>query len=162
MKMIDEEYYRVKVTLKRDITNNEPIGAYSYEATSIEVLKEDIKENRAMAGHTEAAVTASRFSNSSISAAKLLKDVEKSHLPGIKLLDKSQILTNNGHDSTRRRKVLREAEHGLEVDELVSKNMWANIDPRNCPPSRWPMPVPKNVPMSLRPITLSLMTTVQR
>lgn len=40
---IDEDYYRVKVTLKRDITNKEPFGAYSYEATSIEVLKEDIK-----------------------------------------------------------------------------------------------------------------------
>ena len=93
---IDEDYYRVKVTLKRDITNKEPFGAYSYEATSIEVLKEDIKENRAMAGHTEAAVTASRFSNSSISAAKLLKDVEKSHLPGEKLLDNSQILTEKG------------------------------------------------------------------
>ena len=78
--------YRVKVTLKEDRTNNEPQKAYSYEATKIELL----------AGQHEEAVTSSRNSNNSITAANLLKNVEKSYGSGEKLLDSSKILDENG------------------------------------------------------------------
>ena len=83
---VDGKMYRVKVTLKKDRTNNEPQKAYSYEATKIELL----------AGQHEEAVISSRNSNNSITAAKLLKDVEKSYGSGEKLLDSSKILDENG------------------------------------------------------------------
>ena len=83
---VDGKTYRVKVTLKEDRTNNEPQKAYSYEATKIELL----------AGQHEEAVTSSRNSNNSITAANLLKDVEKSYGNGEKLLDSSKVVDENG------------------------------------------------------------------
>ena len=83
---IDGKTYRVKVTLKEDRTNNEPQKAYSYEATKIELL----------AGQHEEAVTSSRNSNNSITAANLLQDVEKSYGNGEKLLDCSKVVDENG------------------------------------------------------------------
>lgn len=83
---VDGKMYRVKVTMKEDRTNNEPKKAYSYEATKIELL----------AGQHEEAVTSSRNSNNSITAANLLKNVEKSYGNGEKLLDSSKILDENG------------------------------------------------------------------
>ena len=83
---IDGKTYRVKVTLKEDRTNNEPQKAYSYEATKIELL----------AGQHEEAVTSSRNSNNSITAANLLQDIEKSYGNGEKLLDCSKVVDENG------------------------------------------------------------------
>lgn len=59
---------------KQNFTNNEAKKAYSYEATKIELL----------AGQHEEAVTSSRNSNNSITAANLLQDVEKSYGNGKK------------------------------------------------------------------------------
>ena len=60
---IDGKVYRVKITLKADISNSEAKKAYSYETTKIELL----------AGQHEEAVTSSRYSNNSITGANLLK-----------------------------------------------------------------------------------------
>ena len=83
---INKKIYRIKVTLKEDRTNNDPKKAYSYEATKIELLD----------GQNEEAVTSSRNSNNSISAAKLLNGVDKSYGNGEKLLDFSKVVDENG------------------------------------------------------------------
>lgn len=84
---IDGNVYRAKVTLKEDRTNDAPNKAYSYEATKIELL----------AGLNGEAVTSPRYSNNSISIAKLLNGVEKSYEKGKYLLDDcSKVVDENG------------------------------------------------------------------
>ena len=84
---IDGKIYRVKTTLKENIKTKETQKAYSYEVTKIELL----------AGQNEDVTkTSSRYSNNSITGAKLLQDVEKSHKKGEKLLDSSKIVDENG------------------------------------------------------------------
>ena len=70
--------------------------AYSYEAIKIELLDYMKKENRVVDGQNRATETAPRISTNSISVAKLLKDVEKSYVKGEKLLNVSQVLTEDG------------------------------------------------------------------
>lgn len=83
---IDGQIYRVKITLKEDRTQATKTKAYSYEATKIELLD----------GLSAAPVGTPRNSNSSITAAKLLKDIDKSHKKGEKLLDYSKVVDENG------------------------------------------------------------------
>lgn len=83
---IDGKTYKVKVTLKGDISNVEPQKAYSYEATKIELL----------AGQHEKAIVFSRNSNNAIVVANLLQNVEKSYGNGEKLLDSSKVFDENG------------------------------------------------------------------
>ena len=101
---VDGKTYRVKVTLKEDRTNNEPQKAYSYEATKIELL----------AGQHEEAVTSSRNSNNSITAANLLQDVEKSYGNGKKLLDSSKVVDENGEPKV--------VYHGTKLQEMYFKD----------------------------------------
>ena len=83
---IDGQIYRVKITLKEDRTQATKTKTYSYEATKIELLD----------GLSAAPVGTPRNSNSSITAAKLLKDIDKSHKKGEKLLDYSKVVDENG------------------------------------------------------------------
>ena len=76
---IDGNTYRVKVTLKEEGRNEDPTKAYSYEATKIELMD----------GQSGSPESLPRNSNNSISAAKLLKNIEKSYDKGKKLLDES-------------------------------------------------------------------------
>jgi N12 class adenine-specific DNA methylase len=97
---IDGQIYRVKITLKEDRTQATKTKAYSYEATKIELLD----------GLSAAPVGTPRNSNSSITAAKLLKDIDKSHKKGEKLLDYSKVVDENGEP-----KVMY---HGTDLDNV--------------------------------------------
>ncbi len=83
---IDGQVYRVKVTLKSDVTQGDTKKAYSYEATKIELLD----------GQHGNPVGFPRNSNNSISAAKLLQDVESSKQNGKKILGGQMLLDENG------------------------------------------------------------------
>ena len=83
---IDGNTYRVKVTLKEYADSNRPQKAYSYEATKIELL----------AGTLVGGQASNPSTNNSISAANLLKDVEKSYGNGKKLIDCSKVVDENG------------------------------------------------------------------
>ena len=78
---INGETYRVKITLKENVRTNETTGTHSHEATKIELLAGQ---------HGDVAMTSPRNSNNSISATKLLKDVEMSYVSGKKVLDASR------------------------------------------------------------------------
>ena len=78
---IDSMIYRVKITLKENTKTREATNTHSYEATKIELLAGQ---------HGDVTKTSPRNSNNSISAAKLLKDVEMSYNPGKKILDASE------------------------------------------------------------------------
>lgn len=84
---IDGNVYRVKITLKED-TRNQSVAkkAYSYEATKIELLTGTLGKPK---GDTPSA-------NNSISVAKILNNVEKSHGNGEKVLDFSHVVDENG------------------------------------------------------------------
>ena len=110
---VDGKTYMVKVTMKEDRTNNEPQKAYSYEATKIELL----------AGQHEEAVTSSRNSNNSITAANLLQNVEKSYGNGEKLLDCSKIVDENGEP--------RVVYHQTNSTIFVNKETGENFDDLN-------------------------------
>lgn len=84
---IDGELYRTKTTIK-EATNREEQKAYTYEVTKIELLEDH--KGQSNDGTTQ------RTTNNSISGAKLLKDVEKSHKKGEKLLDYSKVVDENG------------------------------------------------------------------
>ena len=108
---IDGKIYRVKTTLKEFMYDKtEPKMPYSYEVTKIELL----------AGQNESTdkTALSRYSNNSITGAKLLQDVEKSHKKGEKLLDSSKIVDENGepkvvyHGSARSFSVFDESKIG--------------------------------------------------
>ena len=78
---INGETYRVKITLKEDVRNkNLPHKTHSYEATKIELLAGTLVKPGGDNPNT----------NNSIAAAKLLKDVEMSYIPGKKVLDASK------------------------------------------------------------------------
>lgn len=83
---IDGKTYRVKVTLKEFADKNEPNRAYSYEATKIELLAGTLVDGK----------TTDPSTNNSISAAKLLENIESSKGKGKKLLDCSKVLDKNG------------------------------------------------------------------
>ncbi len=83
---IDGKTYRVKTTVTEHISEKGQGRSHSYEATEIELLA---GQHEAVAESTRVGAPTSRNSNSSISAAKLLENVEKSYDPGKKLLDES-------------------------------------------------------------------------
>lgn len=78
---INGNIYRVKITLKEYKDINETNKAYSYEATKIELLAGTLANDRKS--------TTDPGTNNSISVAKLLKDVEMSYRPGVKVLEES-------------------------------------------------------------------------
>ena len=78
---INGNIYRVKITLKEYKDINETNKAYSYEATKIELLAGTLANDRK--------TTTDPGTNNSISVAKLLKDVEMSYRPGVKVLEES-------------------------------------------------------------------------
>ena len=84
---LNDKIYRVKITLKENVRTKETPKTYSYEATKIELL----------AGQPgDVAMTSPRNSNSSITAANLPQNVEKSYGNGTKLLDSSKVIDENG------------------------------------------------------------------
>ena len=78
---INGNIYRVKITLKEYKDKNEANKAYSYEATKIELFAGTLANDRK--------TTTDPGTNDSISVAKLLKDVEMSYRPGVKVLEES-------------------------------------------------------------------------
>ena len=78
---IDGKPYRVKITLKENVKTGESTNTHSYEATKIELLAGQ---------HGDVTRTSPRYSNNSITAAKLLNGVEMSYDSGKKLLDESK------------------------------------------------------------------------
>lgn len=78
---INGNIYRVKITLKEYKDKNEANKAYSYEATKIELFAGTLANDRKS--------TTDPGTNNSISVAKLLKDVEMSYRPGVKVLEES-------------------------------------------------------------------------
>ena len=86
---IEDNTYRVKVTLKAYPHSSDVTKAYNYEAIKIELLEGSLRES-------DLNVTLPRTTNNSITLAKLLKNVEKSYEKGKKLLDHSRVLDENG------------------------------------------------------------------
>lgn len=87
---IDGTLYRVKTTVKRYNRNDISSKAYSYEVTEIELLE------GSEISHTEQSAEHIPTTNNSISAAKLLKNIESDKKNGKKILDFSQIVDKNG------------------------------------------------------------------
>ena len=82
---IDGKVYRVKITLKEYKDAVRDNKAYSYEATKIELLAGTlVGENNSSNPGT----------NNSISVAKLLKDVDMTYNPGVKVLEESRKRTD--------------------------------------------------------------------
>ena len=77
---INGNIYRVKITLKEYNDAVRDNKAYSYEATKIELLA------GTLVGRD---ISSNPGTNNSISVAKLLKDVEMSYKPGVKVLEES-------------------------------------------------------------------------
>ncbi|MGP1515514.1 MAG: ADP-ribosyltransferase-containing protein [Bacteroidales bacterium] len=82
---IDGKMYRTKTTVK-EIANREEQKAYNYEITEIELLS----------GNLSGENISTTRPNNSISVAKILQNVEKSHEKGKKLLDSSKVVDENG------------------------------------------------------------------
>ena len=78
---LDGKLYRVKITLKENAKTKETTNTHSYEATKIELLAGQ---------HGGVTMTPPRYSNNSISAAKLLENVGMSYNPGEKVLTASE------------------------------------------------------------------------
>lgn len=87
---IDGKIYRVKTTIREFGDANLNAKAHNYEVTKIELI-EAPSTYGLEANHEHLAMT----SASSISAAKLLKDVEKSYDSGKKVLDESRKADEN-------------------------------------------------------------------
>ena len=77
---INGNIYRVKITLKEYKDAVRDNKAYSYEATKIELLAGTLVGRN---------ISSNPGTNNSISVAKLLKDVEMSYRPGVKVLEES-------------------------------------------------------------------------
>lgn len=115
--------YRVKVTLKENNTSKEPKSPHSYEATKIELLAGTL-------GNSENSLSPS--TNNSITAANLLKGVEKSY-------DAGRFFENYSEDSSAKtqaaqkatenlnlggRVVVHESAEGLEGKEATAKGWY--------------------------------------
>ena len=92
---IDGKICRIKITAK-EYPNNNPSRPYSFEVTSIDT---NIESSMPI---DDEAQRLGRDTNDSISAAKLLKDVEMSYSPGKKLLDESKDLPEGETKFSRR------------------------------------------------------------
>ena len=101
---IDGSIYKVKTTMREYRDSNISATAHSYEVTHIELF-EAPSDNTTMSTGEPVAMT----SNSSIDVAKLLKDVEKSYDPGVKLLDVSAEMS---------------LESAGEAENKDSENLW--------------------------------------
>ena len=77
---INGEVYLVKTTIKEPIKTNNPSKAQSYEINEIELV----------AGQNKRVMPLYRYSTNSISAANLLKGIEKSYDPGKKLIENTE------------------------------------------------------------------------
>ena len=108
---IDGKTYRVKITLKEDVRNKDiPHNTHSYEATKIELLEGTLVKPEDDNPNT----------NNSISATKLLKDVEMSYNPGAKVLAESAIASEDGDiDFSKRKSKNPVANHIIEVNKKV-------------------------------------------
>lgn len=82
---IDGKLYRVKTTIREYADTNRNANAHNYELTKIELL-----DAPSVGGIETSNRPVAMTSNSSISVAKLLKDVEKSYDSGKKVLDESR------------------------------------------------------------------------
>lgn len=115
--------YRVKVTLKENNTSKEPKSPHSYEATKIELLAGTL-------GNSENSLSPS--TNNSITAANLLKGVEKSY-------DAGRFFENYSEDSSAKTQaaqkatenlnfggnvVVHESAEGLEGKEATAKGWY--------------------------------------
>lgn len=81
---LEGKMYRVKTTIKESLANNGIGTAYTYQVENIEVTAEKSTITSIRAGESI------ETGQSTLEAAKLLKGVEKSYEPGVKLLDASQ------------------------------------------------------------------------
>ena len=88
---IDDVVYRIKTTMRENISNSQQTTAHSYEVTKIELVEAPFANNV-----TDEPVAMT--STNSISAAKLLNGVEKSYEPGVKVLDVSEKTQDNAGD----------------------------------------------------------------
>ena len=119
---IDGKTYRVKVTLKEYADGNRPQKAYSYEATKIELL----------AGTLVGGKSSNPSTSNSITAAKLLENVEKSYGNGEKLLDYSKVVDENGeplvvyHQTNSTIFVNRETGENFDNLNWKEKDYWKN------------------------------------
>ena len=84
---IDGNIYRVKTTIKEDFTSKEAKVPHSYEVHKIELLAGTLAEPETRPNPN---------TNNSISLAKLLKNVEKSYIPGKLLIDTSNFRQGEG------------------------------------------------------------------
>lgn len=115
--------YRVKVTLKENKRTRETTKAYSYEATKIELLAGQ---------HGDVTMTSPRNSNNSITAANLLKGVEKSYGAGRffgNYSEESSSKTQAAQKATENlnlggRVVVHESAEGLEGKEATAKGWY--------------------------------------
>ncbi len=123
---IGDKTYRVKVTLKEDVTRTRnPKKAYSYEATKIELLA-------GQHGKDSESERFPRNSNNSITAANLLKGVEKSYGAGRffeNYLEESSVKTQAAQKATENlnlggRVVVHESAEGLEGKEATAKGWY--------------------------------------
>ena len=87
---IDGKLYRVKTTIREYADTNRNANAHNYELTKIELL-----DAPSVGGIETSNRPVAMTSNSSISVAKLLKDVEKSYDSGKKVLDESRKADEN-------------------------------------------------------------------
>ena len=95
--------YRVKVTLKENNTSKEPKSPHSYEATKIELLAGTL-------GNSENSLSPS--TNNSITAANLLKGVEKSY-------DAGRFFENYSEDSSAKPQAVQKATENLNLGGRV-------------------------------------------
>jgi hypothetical protein len=103
---IGDKTYRVKVTLKEDVSRNKnPKKAYSYEATKIELLA-------GQHGKDSESERFPRNSNNSISAANILKGVEKSYSVG-------RFFENYSEESFPKSQAAQKATENLNLDGRV-------------------------------------------
>lgn len=97
---IDGEIYRVKVTIKRDITSKNPQTPHSYEATKIELLAGTLvnSDNASLYPNTNSSKLDKNGNTvAKIQVTKLLKGIEKSYEKGKLILDDhSKVVDENG------------------------------------------------------------------
>lgn len=115
---IDGNTYRVKVTLKEEGRNEDPTKAYSYEATKIELLD----------GQSGSPESLPRNSNNSISAAKLLKNIEKSYDKGKKLLDESSSTLEDSEEQSGGASYEQQAIADAMLDRMEQMGMEVSTD----------------------------------
>ena len=165
---IDGKPYRVKITLKENVKTRETTHTHSYEATKIELLagqhgdvtmtsprnSNSSKQVELSAGTWENQEGPSPNTNNSISAAKLLENVEMSYNPGVKVLDASKkrsvglreqrvwhgsganglrfFRTANGeaYGFTVGGKIYPELKTDDEIADRVMKDLLEDVDPR--------------------------------